>query len=262
MPDAMLAQILPLTATSVDEWSRCMRAYRNQVLLGLPASDDGPSSDHGLLVHDLLRLLHQQGSCRDAAVVDDVLVAHGLGASAPMRAMVERHVRRCPPNPVKSRHELELARFHRFPQPMYMVTGRIDAVWVHGGVLDARDYKTGRPYGERLAHDRRARLQAWLLAPIAERNGLRLRLQYEYLAAEVADDPEPFEPDGDDLLAIEEELRTVAEAICREQEWRGAADPEVCRPCRYRSICPDSAVKSEPVWPRAGEDGGDSVSGL
>jgi PD-(D/E)XK nuclease superfamily len=250
MRDGMLAQILPLSATAVDDWSRCMRAYRNGSLLGLPDSDDGPSSDHGLLVHDLLRLLHQQGSCRDQAVVDDVLAAHGLAASAPIRTIVERHVRRCPRDAEKARHELELARFHRFPPPMFMVAGRIDAVWVHDGLLDARDYKTGRPYGERVAHDRRARLQAWLLAPLATREGLQLHIRYEYLAAEVPDDPEPFEPDADDLEAIEEDLRVVAESICREREWRGVADAEVCGHCRYRSICPDSATPSEPMWPQ------------
>lgn len=258
MADRTLAQILSLSATAVDDWARCARSYRNATLLGVPASDAGPSSSYGLIVHDLLRLVHQQGSCRDPAVVADVLAAHGQDAP-PMRAIFERHVRRCPRDAEKSRHELELARFHRFPAPMFMATGRIDAIWVHDGLLDARDYKTGRPYGERVAHDRRARLQAWLLAPIAAREGLRLRIQYEHLAAEVPDDPEPFEPDADDFEAIEEELRVVAEAISREREWRGVADAEVCASCRYRSICPDSAVTSQPIWPRADEHG--SVDG-
>ena len=44
-----------------------------------------------------------------------------------------------------------------------------------------------------------------------ERRGLRLRLRYEHLQPEVADDPEPFEPDADDLAAIEEELRAAVE---------------------------------------------------
>ena len=61
--------------------------------------------------------------------------------------------------------------------------------------------------------------------------------------------PEPFEPDADDFAAIEEELRVVAEAICRERDWPGVADAEVCGSCRYRSICPDSAVDAEPMWP-------------
>ena len=34
-----------------------------------------------------------------------------------------------------------------------------------------------------------------------------------------------------------------------ESDYRGIADPEVCRTCRYRSICPDSAVIGVPIWP-------------
>lgn len=250
MADPLLPQILPLSASALDTWLQCPREYRDRYLLGIPDSDDGASPDHGLLVHDLLRHLHRQGSCRDAANVEEVLAAHGLSDSAQMRGIVERHVRRCPAQADKARHELEFARFHRFPPPMFMVAGRIDAIWVHDGVLDARDYKTGRLDCERVADDRRARLQAWLLAPLAARTGLRLRIQYEFLSTEVSDDPEPFEPDGDDLQAIESELRAVAEAICREKEWRGVADAETCGRCRYRSICPDSATPSEPIWPR------------
>lgn len=251
MAERLLPDILPLSASSIETWFSCRRRYRSRHLLGLAASDDGSSTSHGLLVHDLLRLLHQQSSCRDPASVDDVLTAHGQGDSAQVRTALERHVRRCPRNVEQARHELELARFHRFPAPMYMATGRIDAVWVHDGLLDARDYKTGRPNSERVADDRAARLQAWLLAPVAARKHLRLRLQYEFLSPEVPDDPEPFEPDGDDLDAIEEELRTVAEAICREKEWRGVAEADECGRCGYRSICPDSVTPSQPRWPRA-----------
>jgi hypothetical protein len=132
---------------------------------------------------------------------------------------------------------------------MFMATGRIDALWRHRGLLDARDYKTGRPFTERVADDPRARLQAWLLAPLARREGLRLRLRYEFLAAEVSDDPEPFEPDEDELAAIEEELRVVVAAMWGEQAFAGVADPALCDHCRYRSICPDSAAPGEPSWP-------------
>ncbi|HEY2814043.1 MAG TPA: flavin reductase family protein, partial [Acidimicrobiales bacterium] len=40
---------------------------------------------------------------------------------------------------------------------------------------------------------------------------LKLRLRYEYLNADVSDDPEPWEPDADDLAAIEEEIRAAVE---------------------------------------------------
>lgn len=132
---------------------------------------------------------------------------------------------------------------------MFMATGRIDAIWVRDGMLDARDYKTGRFESERVADDPRARLQAWLLAPAAVRRGLRLRVSYECLAAETVDDPQPFEPDGDELDQIEEELRTVAAEIWGEQEFAGVSDAALCASCRYRSICPDSAAPARPVWP-------------
>ena len=75
-----------------------------------------------------------------------------------------------------------VARFHQRPPPSFMATGRLDAVWQHNGLLEVRDYKTGSVVTERVADDPRARLQAWLAAPIAERLGLKLRIRYEHLA--------------------------------------------------------------------------------
>ena len=249
MPDRLLADIVPLSASSLDTWLRCRREFLAAQLLGVPASDSGGSPDQGLLVHDLLRHIHQHGSCRDADHVDSVLAAHGLDGSSALRGFVERHGRRCPPDAGAGEHEVERARFHRFPPPMFMATGRIDALWRHRGLLDARDYKTGHSYTDRVADDPRARLQAWLLAPVAAREGLRLRLRYEFLAAEIDDDPEPFEPDGDELVAIEEELRGIVEAIWQEESFAGVGDAALCSHCRYRSICPDSAAPGEPIWP-------------
>jgi hypothetical protein len=254
MADDLRPEILTLSPSSVDTWRRCRREFRSAHLLGIPRSDEGPSPDQGLLVHDLLRHLHRNGTCRDSGYVDDVLVAHGLPVSSPIRGYLERHVRRCPPEFDDARHELERARFHRRPAPMFMATGRIDAVWIHDGVLDARDYKTGRVECEHVGDDPRARLQAWLLAPAAERRGLRIRVSYECLAAETVDDPRPFEPDSDELDAVEEELRGVAEAIWREHDFAGVADPEICGACRYRSICTDSAAPADPVWPAVDVD--------
>ena len=34
-----------------------------------------------------------------------------------------------------------------------------------------------------------------------------------------------------------------------ETEFTGVGDADVCRYCDYRSICPDSAAPSEPLWP-------------
>jgi hypothetical protein len=105
---------------------------------------------------------------------------------------------------------------------------------------------------ERVADDPRARLQAWLAAPIAARLGLQLRIRYEHLAPEITDDPLPFEPDDDDLATIEEELRGVAAAIhdAAAAAWfPGVSEHEVCATCRYRSVCPESAAPGVPTWP-------------
>jgi hypothetical protein len=130
-----------------------------------------------------------------------------------------------------------------------MATARIDALWVHDGLLDARDFKSGQMWSDRVADDKQARLQAWILAPLADARGLQLRISFEHLAAEGPDDPEPFEPDADDLLAIEDELRREVAEIRSKTEFAGVADPDVCGRCRYRSICPDSATPGVPVWP-------------
>ena len=135
---------------------------------------------------------------------------------------------------------------------MFMATGRLDAVWQHDGLLEVRDYKTGSVVTDRIADDPRARLQAWLAAPIALRLGLQVRVRYEHLAAEILDDPEPFEPDAEDLEAIEEELRVTAaeiHAAAAEPAFPGVAETEVCGFCRYRSICPESAAPGVPTWP-------------
>ena len=133
-----------------------------------------------------------------------------------------------------------------------MATARVDAVWAHDGVLDARDYKTGSVWHHRVADDPRAAVQLFVLAPVARERGLRLRLRYEHLAAGIDDDPEPWEPDDGELAAVEERLRTIVETMRAEETWRGVSDEPVCRYCRYRSICPDSASKTEPLWPSIG----------
>ena len=130
---------------------------------------------------------------------------------------------------------------------MFMATARIDAVWIHDGLLDARDYKTGRlcvRAARRRSRGEGAGVRARRSA--AQRRGLRLRLRYEYLSAEVDDDPDPWEPDADDLAAIDEELRAAVERMWTIDDWKGVADADVCRTCRYRSICRDSAAPGEP----------------
>ena len=100
-----------------------------------------------------------------------------------------------------------------------------------------------------------------MLAQPARRQGLRLRLRYEHLAAEVDDDPEPYEPDDEDLDAIAEELRATAAQWWSLDEWRGVRDAAVCQWCRFRSICADSAAAGEPDWPVLAIAGDDEENG-
>lgn len=252
--ERLLADIVAISPTSLERWARCRREYRSRDLLGLVESNPGPPADVGNLVHSLLRMIHEQGDCRDESFVADVLARHGVDGVGPVSGFIARHVIRCPANVSRSRHELELARFHRTPAPMFMATGRLDAVWMHDGLLDVRDYKTGRSFFERVADDPRARLQAWLAAPIAARHKLAIVVRYEHLAAEIDDDPDPFEPDADELEEIGRELAAVVAEIRAETAFAGIADAAVCVRCRYRGICPDSAAPAEPAWPTPPED--------
>ncbi|MFI5054535.1 MAG: PD-(D/E)XK nuclease family protein, partial [Acidimicrobiia bacterium] len=251
----LLPGILTMTPTALDTWRRCAREWRSAYVLSVPSSDTDQGAAHGQKMHDVLRLVHEQGSCHDAAHIDDVLMAHGFDADERVRTELIRHARRCPEGATAIGHEITRARFHRKPFPPFMASARIDALWRHDGILDAHDYKTGQRWNERVADDSQARLQAWVLAPLAAALGLRVRIGFEHLAVEIVDDPEPFEPDDDDLAEIGEELRREVEAIRNEITFAGVSDAEVCGRCRYRSICPDSAVAGVANWPAVESDG-------
>jgi len=243
--------VLTLTPTSLTTWARCRRGWRDYYLLSVASSDASAPSDHGRFLHAMLRLLHEHGTCHDAARVHDVLDSHD--APAQLREEVARHVRRCPTSATSVGHELELARFHGKPLPVFMATARFDALWAHDGLLDARDYKTGRVWYERISEDPRAQVQAWVLGPEADARGLRLRLRYEHLAGEVDDDPLPWEPDADELADVGARLHDTVVAMHAEEAWAGVHDDAICGTCRYRSICPDSAAPDTPSWPSASD---------
>ena len=300
MTKKLLPQIVRVTPSNYADYLWCRRLFYIGALLQVPASDSGVSADQGLLVHDVLEQVHAGGSCHDSAHVDAVLRAADADTDQ-MRGYVARHARRCPQEFDKQVHESDRVRFHREPAPMFLASARIDAIWIHDGMIDARDYKTGRRPEHALSEDARARVQAWILGFDAQRTGLRLRLRYEYLQPEADDDPDPWEPDRDDLAAIGEELRVAVASMWNEEKgddsaatgrersterraaarrvsrgaasatmnvestheegddsaatgrdgrsWQGVADPQVCRTCRYRSICRDSAAPGEPEWP-------------
>jgi hypothetical protein len=245
--DALVPGLLSLSPTSLATWNRCARQWRDRALLNLPESDRQDGTSHGLLLHKLLHLVHRTGSCHDAAHVDDVLGAH----QADPRTVdeVRRHAERCPLGAEPVGHEVEWARAFPGP-PVFLATARFDAVWAHDGILDVRDYKSGRVAEHALAHDPQAQLQAWVAAPQAAERGLRLQLRYEHLATEVLDDPDPWQPTDDDLGAVEAQLVQVVGAMLAERDFAGVNDTGVCAHCGYRSICDESAAPGQPSWPR------------
>jgi hypothetical protein len=249
MRKRLLPDIVSVNPSNYDDFVQCERRYLNKHLLGVPASDPGSPNATGLLAHDLLRLIHDTGSCGDAAHVAEVLEGHSPDDDY-LRQMVDRHAQRCPSREAGgAAHEHTFARFHKLPPPMYMATARIDAVWVHDGMLDARDYKTGGLHYHRVADVPAAKVQAFVLAQAADRRDLRLRLRYEFLNPDVLDDPDPWEPDRDDLAAIEEELRAAVERMRTIDDWKGVGEENLCSHCVYRSICRDSAARGEAAWP-------------
>lgn len=244
LPLPLVGVVVPLSPTTAQRWQRCRREYLLDDVLQLPGLEAEAPAAEGLKVHALLRYVHHHGSCHDRPWLSEVVDSYGGTDSERLRGFIERHARKCPQGATALGHELELARFHREPMPMFMAAARIDAVWEYDGVLDARDYKTGGPNIERVGDDLAARVQAFLLAPLAAERGLRLRLRYELLSPEADEDPDVFEPDAEQLAAIEEELRATVGDIRAERHFRGVSEPAVCGRCTFRSICVDSATRT------------------
>ncbi|HEY6318735.1 MAG TPA: PD-(D/E)XK nuclease family protein [Acidimicrobiia bacterium] len=248
---ALLPGVLSLSPTSFDAWQCCRRQWRDRSLLAVTPTNPPDSPTHGLYLHRLLHQIHRRGSCHDVDHVRDVLAGHG--ADERTTAEVARHARRCPIGAEAVGHEVEWARTHRGP-PVFVTTCRLDAVWAHDGILDVRDYKSGRVIDHRVSEDPRAWLQAWVAAREAAARGLRLRIRYEHLAAEVEEDPEPWEPTDEELVGVEQTLVTTAQEMRAEHEFRGVSDDVVCGRCQYRGGCDDAAVKALPAWPRPADD--------
>lgn len=235
--------VLFLSPSSVERWQRCRRQYRNRDLLHLPRVHDISSPNVGVLTHRVLQELHARGVCRDPARRAQLIGELAGSHEALVGSFVERHAVKCPQDVDPGRHEVELARPALRPPPRFVVTGKIDAIWIHDGLLDACDYKTGGCNLSSVTEDLAARVQAFLLAPHARKRSLRLRIRYEYLAPEIEEDPEPFYPDDDDLESIRHELTLIAHEILDESVFAGCGETAVCQYCDFQPICPDVAAQ-------------------
>lgn len=242
--DGLVGETIALGPSRLATWLACPRQFRNRHLLDLPAVDrggDGPNE--GNLVHQLLRVLHQDGPCGPAPStrIDQLVDDHDVPNPDRIRSMLEAHARRCPTGAESWGHERELAQLRTERGLTVMVAGRVDAAWIHDGWLDARDYKTGARAVDRVQDDAAARVTAWLLAPVADALDLRLRLAFEHLRVDTDDDPEPFVPGDDDMAAIEAELDEAAAGIASE-DFTATPHATVCGHCSWRSACPESAA--------------------
>lgn len=247
--------IVRLTPTSIERWLDCPRAYRAADLLDLPTGRGSPRSSQGITVHARLAGLHEGGPCgADLVRQEEAASADGVVDQSIM-GFIARHARRCPQSATSVGHELDLAQLHTCGEVPVMVTGRIDAIWEHNGLLDCRDYKTGMPRAERVADIPAAKLQAWLLAPIAAARGLQLRLSYEHLAEDTQEDPESYEPDEEDLAEIRRWIGEIGAEIAR-SEFRGVREAHICRRCTFQRACPDAAFDDDE------DEDGDGANGF
>lgn len=243
--------VIVLQASAVDVWRSCPRRFRNRQLLHLPASNVDVGPETGNLTHRLLELVHRADTEPDAASVERVLQETGVN-SPHIESMLHAHLARRPREAAPVGFERTLVRTSGRPAPPFLAAARLDALWEHDGLLDVRDYKTGRVWYPNVAEDPQARVQAWVAAPEADRRGVQVRVRYEHLALDADEEPEPFAPEADDLDAIEHELRTIATEIRTADavgDYPAASDPEVCIRCEFRAICPESATPADPVWP-------------
>ena len=245
----LLSDIVSLTPSNYDDFTRCPRLFYCNALLGLPASDPAPSTDQGLLVHDMLRKIHADGECYDGDHVADVLVAHGFDTPA-VRDMVARHADRCP-----SRHRGRRARGRRRPVPprcRRRCSWRPRASTRCGSTTASSTRATTRPAGSGSTPSPRSRRRTcrpscWPRAPAPAATACGCATST--CSRRSTRIPEPWELDDEALAAVEEELRAAVERMWLQDEWRGVAEIDVCRTCRYRSICRDSAAPGEPAWP-------------
>ena len=134
------------------------------------------------------------------------------------------------------------------PLPMFMATARIDAIWIHDGLLDARDYKTGKLWHTRVCDVPAAKVQAFVLG--AGRHGAE---GCDCGCATSTSNPRsttiPSRGSRTTTTSTPSK-RSCARApssACGSSTTGSASPKPTCAArCQYRSICRDSAAPASP----------------
>ena len=247
----LLPGILTVTPTGLDTWRRCPREWRNALPLGIPSSDTDAGGVHGQQMHDVLRIDPRTR----------VVPRRRPRRRRARRERVRHRPTGCAARSTRHAHALPRsrgvarARDHRgavLPPPDHAVHGhralrralgarrcaRRARLQDRSGVVRPRGRRqAGAPPGVGARTARRAR--------VASRSASRSSTWRRRCSTT----PSRSSPMPTISVAIEEELRLEVAAIRQTTEFAGVADTEVCRRCRYRSICPDSTAPGVPVWP-------------
>jgi len=87
----------------------------------------------------------------------------------------------------------------------------------------------------------------FVLDEAARKRGLRLRLRYEYLSADVLDDPDSWEPDPDDMLASRRRCDPSSNGCAPTTNGKGGRRRGTVLALRVPPICRDSAARASRV---------------
>jgi CRISPR/Cas system-associated exonuclease Cas4 (RecB family) len=222
------------------------RAYYTHVLGlrgGEPNGADTSDLDHTTLIgreaHEELHARHLDGADHDAVgIIREDAVMDPSVVNMVERA-VTNHQLLCPGNDGSSYlgGELDLRWFIK--RKLILVRGRIDALWQGtDGVIEVRDYKTGRTAPDAIADDPAPGIYGLLVR--AQRPEVEVRVVYELLGG---DSPRPFEID----VTIELQRQSVqlildmVERLRRDRMFAPNPLPVRCRSCPFTRSCPEGA---------------------
>jgi CRISPR/Cas system-associated exonuclease Cas4 (RecB family) len=204
---------------------------------------DGFDADDTTLIgreaHAELHARHLDGADHDAVgIVRDDAVMDPSVVTMVERA-VSNHRALCPSidGATYLAGELDLRWFIK--RKLILVRGRVDALWRGtDGVLEVRDYKTGRTAPDTIADDPAPGIYGLLVR--AQWPDVEVRVVYELLSG---DSPRPFEID----VTVELQRQSIqlildmVERLRRDRTFPPNPLPVRCQRCPYTRSCPEGA---------------------